>query len=391
MLLFFYRYLCGYVLVEFVSQWPEKLLNLCVANGISVWKVHLNDKRLCFKIGISSFKEIRKYKRNISGKIHIVKKCGVPFLIAKNKKRYGMLVGFVLFLTILYFLSGFIWNIEINGNQNVSDKEIYDCLKDIGIYEGVAISKINPENHRNELLLKMKDISWAAINIEGSRLTLDITEVKKKEENSTIPSNLKADSDGIIKSIEVISGVANVKVGDVVRKGDLLVSGVIEYQDMHTEFVRSRGKITAEVEKSFSVKQPLKISVKKRTGKKQKRTVLEIFGIKIPLYFGRINKPYESEKTEIKTEKNNAYLPIRLISKSFYYTEEKMYTISENEAKNLALTELESEINDYLNGGKISDKKISYIIEKDNIVVSAKIKCEKSIIFEEKLLLNTRN
>ena len=391
MFLFLYRRISGYLYVKFVSNKPEKLLNICAANGINVWRVAIKNNCLYFKTGIASFKKIRLLKRKIKGKIHITKKCGLPFFVAKNKHRYGMVAGFVLFFAILYFLSGFIWNIDISGNETISDATITKALEEIGIYEGVRISKINTENHRNELLLKCNNISWAAINIEGSRLTLDITEAKFKDEKSEEPSNLKADSDGIIKSVEIISGTANVKVGDAVRKGDLLVSGIMEYQDMHTEFVRSRGKIIAEVERDFKIIQPMRVKESHRTGEKVTRSVLSIFGIKIPLYFGRVSAPYECDKETESNISDKPYLPIRLIRNTFYFVENKEYILSEEEAKRRATAELEKQLKEYLGEGEVIDKKITYSREKDNFAVLVEIKCQKDIIFEEKLLLNTRN
>lgn len=391
MFLFLYRRISGYLYVKFVSNKPEKLLNICAANGINVWRVAIKNNCLYFKTGIASFKKIRLLKRKIKGKIHITKKCGLPFFVAKNKHRYGMVAGFVLFFAILYFLSGFIWNIDISGNETISDATITKALEEIGIYEGVRISKINTENHRNELLLKCNNISWAAINIEGSRLTLDITEAKFKDEKSEEPSNLKADSDGIIKSVEIISGTANVKVGDAVRKGDLLVSGIMEYQDMHTEFVRSRGKIIAEVEKDFKIIQPMRVKESHRTGEKVTRSVLSIFGIKSPLYFGRVSAPYECDKETERNISDKPYLPIRLIRNTFYFVENKEYILSEEEAKRRATAELEKQLKEYLGEGEVIDKKITYSREKDNFAVLVEIKCQKDIIFEEKLLLNTRN
>lgn len=391
MFLFLYRRISGYLYVKFVSNKPEKLLNICAANGINVWRVAIKNNCLYFKTGIASFKKIRLLKRKIKGKIHITKKCGLPFFVAKNKHRYGMVAGFVLFFAILYFLSGFIWNIDISGNETISDATITKALEEIGIYEGVRISKINTENHRNELLLKCNNISWAAINIEGSRLTLDITEAKFKDEKSEEPSNLKADSDGIIKSVEIISGTANVKVGDAVRKGDLLVSGIMEYQDMHTEFVRSRGKIIAEVERDFKIIQPMRVKESHRTGEKVTRSVLSIFGIKIPLYFGRVSAPYECDKETESNISDKPYLPIRLIRNTFYFVENKEYILSEEEAKRRATAELEKQLKEYLGEGEVIEKKITYSREKDNFAVLVEIKCQKDIIFEEKLLLNTRN
>ena len=160
---------------------------------------------------------------------------------------------------------------------------------------------------------------------------------------------------------------------------------------MHTEFVRSRGKIIAEVEKDFKIIQPMRVKESHRTGEKVTRSVLSIFGIKIPLYFGRVSAPYECDKETESNISDKPYLPIRLIRNTFYFVENKEYILSEEEAKRRATAELEKQLKEYLGEGEVIDKKITYSREKDNFAVLVEIKCQKDIIFEEKLLLNTRN
>ena len=82
------------------STKPEKLLNLCAAKGVGIWRVTIKKNVIYFKIGIDSFKRLRKLKRNIPCRIHITKKVGLPFFIAKNKKRYGFVTGFIIFIAI---------------------------------------------------------------------------------------------------------------------------------------------------------------------------------------------------------------------------------------------------------------------------------------------------
>lgn len=172
----------------------------------------------------------------------------------------------------------------ISGNNAVDSAAIADALQTIGVCEGARAAKIDPEEKRNELLLEMKELSWAAINIEGSRVTVDVIETKFEDEKDTAPSNLKAGYDGIVRKIEVIKGVASVKVGDAVRKGDLLVSGMHEYSDQTTDLTRARGKIYAEVNQSFRVAQPLTVTEYLKTGETDERSVLRFFGLDIPLF-----------------------------------------------------------------------------------------------------------
>lgn len=391
MLLWMYKFINGYVYVKFISPFPEKILNICAANGINFWRVTLKKNILYFKISISDFKRLRFLKRNLKGKIHITKKNGLPFILHRNKYRYGMLVGAVIFVLLINFMSGFVWNLHISGNENISSESILESLEALNIKEGVRISKIDPQIARNQLLISRKDVAWAAFNIEGCRLTVDITETKQKDDKSKAPSNIKALEDGVIKSVEVISGVANVRAGDAVLKGDLLVSGAKEYKDGHTEFLRSRAKIIAETEKVIRVEIPFKQIKKLQTGKYKKRRTLCFFGVKVPLYLGPVGENFELEPSPETDNTSKPYLPIKIIENSYYETYETEILLSNDKAKQQAKTELEKQIKNYLSGGKILSQRIVSETNKNSQIMYAEVKCEKDIVLEEKMLVNTRN
>lgn len=391
MFLFFYRLFCGYLYVRITAQNPEKLLNLCAAKGIPIWRVSTKGGKLYFKIGITSFKRLRIFKRNIPCKIHITKKAGLPFFILKNKKRYGMAAGLILFFVILNFMSGYGWNICISGNKDVKSADIAASLKQIGIYEGVKISSIDPEIMRNELLLKRSDLSWAAINIEGSKITVDVVETKKPDVDDTAPSNLFSTDDGIIKKIEVKHGVSKVKVGDTVSKGQLLVSGVKEYEDLSADFEKSMGSIYAEVKYEFTVAQPLKVTEYVKTGETKTKHLLNVFGFNIPLYFGNESGSYEATPYLKKFSSGKSYLPITVIQKTFYKTQKVTHTLSPKTALIRAENQVQNKITEFLNGGEIVNKQITEEMQNDCVVLRVKLTCTKDITFEEKIRLDTSN
>ncbi|MBO5106489.1 MAG: sporulation protein YqfD [Clostridia bacterium] len=74
MLLFIYRLLCGYLYLRISAENPEKLLNICAAKGIGIWRVTVKGNLVYFKIGITSFKKLRIFKRKVPCKIHITKR-----------------------------------------------------------------------------------------------------------------------------------------------------------------------------------------------------------------------------------------------------------------------------------------------------------------------------
>lgn len=385
MIIWLYRIICGYLNVRFYGEQRERILSLCAANGITLWNSRFSKDSIESCILVRNFKKLRKISKGRKVRLHIIEKKGLPFLIERYKKRFGIVVGALLFFLIIELMSGYIWIIDVNGNEKVKDAQILAAAKSIGIHEGIKKNSITPKVEREKLLLKLDSIAWASLNIEGSRLTINVTETKKKEESKNY-SNLKASADGIIEKIEVTSGNCVVRPGDAVKKGDLLVSGIIETADS-TRFVNSKGSIIAKTYQTLEFSEEYTQTVHINTGKQKKKTVLEIFGVKLPLYLGFETEPYESSKSTKAVTLFGQNLPIRIHTKKFKFYKEnvikyKYEKLCERLEKKL-LKELDDK--DY----EILKKEFSK--NGQEVVLTAQVQVIENIAYEDILLFNTGN
>lgn len=392
MFLFFYRLLKGYLYLRLQTPMPEKLLNLCAANGILLWGTALRGELLYVKIGIEDFKILRKTARTVPCKFHITKKMGFPFWVADHKTRYGAAVGFLLFCFLIWFLSGGIWNICIEGNSRVSSQQLTASLKQIGITEGTRLKKFLAKEKRNELLQLEPELAWASLNTEGCLLTLLVQEAEPAPQlQEEQPSNLKAAVDGVITKIKLLSGTAQVAVGDTVRQGDLLAAGLVEYSDQSTRFVRARGEIWANTVREYRLEQPLNITEVARTSRRQKRTVLQFFGLNIPLFCGSVPFAYEKVGQPFQFGAESSYVPIRKIEAVFYEVENKNLELSEEEAKRRLNIKLEEKLKQEVLQGEILEKNLRFYVENGTLKLQAVVKCDENIAIEEKIIKDTGN
>ena len=329
-MLYLYRFFCGILEVEFFGIYPEKIINLCAKNRIAVWNVHYGNNKIRLFITVKDFKRLPKILKRSGLRLHILNKTGFPFFINRYKRRFGIFAGIVIFFAVLQFMSGFIWIIEVEGNKTVTDKEILAICKDLGIKTGVKRNSIDTKNTPQDLLLKTDKLSWGSFNIEGCKLTVNVTEIVPKTEDNTVATNLKAAKDGIIEKIDVTSGNPVVKVGDIVKKGDLLVSGITETM-RDTKFVHSIGTVTAKTEETITLFEPFIKKTETPIGKTAKRRVLEIFGIKIPLYIGKEKGNFKTE-TDCKNLKLlSQNIPIKIYTKKFIFVKKENLTRDYNE------------------------------------------------------------
>ena len=326
-MLFLYRLFLGILDIEIYGIFPEKVLNLCEKNKISIWNIRFKKGKICCKINVKDFKKLPKIFKKQGVRLHITKRLGFPFFTNKYKRRFGVFAGVLIFIILLNYLSTFVWVVKVEGNNTADDKEILSQCSEIGITEGISHKKFDFKIKAQELLLKSDKLSWASFNIEGCVLTLNVTEITEKDNTDTLAQNLVADSDGIITHIDVSVGNCVVKVGDTVNKGDVLVSGIIE-NEQGTKFVKSRGKIIAETIITETLTQNYKFKETVLTGKQKSKTVLEIFTFKIPLYLGSEKGKYDSEYNVKNLTLFDRPLPIKLYKKRFIFKTEQEVEIN---------------------------------------------------------------
>lgn len=388
-MIFIYRYFSGYLKLDIIGEFPERILNLCADSSITLWGTKSDGGGLTAYITIKDFYSLRDIIKGTNIRVHIKEKYGFPFVFSKYRYRFGIFAGLIFFIMFLNIMSGFIWIIDINGNKDVKSEEIVNALEEIGIHEGIKSSKISPKSDSQKLLLKLDSLAWASLNIEGSRLTVNVTEATEKGNKDNRPCNLKAEFDGIIKKIDLKSGKNVVKVGDTVKKGDVLVSGIIENAG-GTRFVRCEGEVIAEVTRTIELEMPCEIKKDIETGEKKKRNVLELFTLKIPLYLGDETKSCNKSLNVNQLKLFGKALPIRIYSKEYRYTEKVTYKYTEAEMKE----ELKNKASTMLKNEKITDytvKNSVFTKKNDGMRLELTVIYLKNIAYEDFLLISTGN
>lgn len=386
------RFLCGYVRFIIIGEIPERLINQLAANHISVWNTVRRKDVIEANILARDYKKIRKIRGRNKVKTRLKRKYGLPFFLKNYSKRVGIVIGAVVFIVILNFLSSKVWYIKVEGNDYIPTEKIISIAEKQGLKIGVNKNKINSIKLKNELSKSIKDSAWIAVNVEGAKVTLKISEnliVPKKEK--TYPCNLVAIRDGVITKILVKDGVTKVQVNQAVQRGELLVSGTIEYLDGDSDFKHSMGEVFAKTEREIVVSQKLNEKTTKFTGEIKNRNVLSFFGINIPLYLGSVNKEFQKELKVYQYNNGVMSLPISLHSAKFMIKKDVVNHYSKEQAKKLALLKIEKLEKDILKDSEILNKEEKIIEYKNSIKIIRNYECIENIAKEEKIKVNTTN
>ncbi|MEG0614460.1 MAG: sporulation protein YqfD, partial [Oscillospiraceae bacterium] len=116
----------------------------------------------------------------------------------------------------------------------------------------------------------------------------------------------------------VLDGKLIPKIGEAVKKGDLLVSGT--YIDKHNKVtvLHSQAQITGRYNESISFVQPLLEEENKPTGEVINGKDLSFFGIRIPISFNKkIISEYEYEENIQNLSFFSIKLPLSIVHKTY--------------------------------------------------------------------------
>ena len=200
-------------------------------------------------------------------------------------------------------------------------------MDEIGIRPGVRTSGLDAELLEQAAMVKLKDVSWMAINFQGSVVNVELKERDAPPEAIPMeePCNLKSSYPGQIVRLEVISGVTVVEEGDAVTQGQLLVSGVFEdLLEGKSHYQHASGKVIARTRRQLSVEVPLTQTVQVPTEETVVRKKLELFGLELPLTLN----PEPGEEYEAEEEKEQVRLFGNKLPMEFAVEAQKLLSIS---------------------------------------------------------------
>lgn len=330
----------GYVNISVEGLALERFINMCIARGIYLWDIRrINHTTLEVKISVEGFKELRKIVRRAGCRVSISEKVGYPFWVHKLKKRKMLLLGAFFCLLILIISSTFIFTVEIVGNEAIEKSEIISRLNDLGLKPGTNRYRINLREIETQLLLDQEEIAWVGIEITGIKAKVEISEKRLApgKINKDTPCDIVASKNGVIEKVIARNGDAIVEEGDIVTKGDTLISGIIQREYMEENmFVHSYGEVYAKTYYETTESKNLIEIKKEKTGQKFVKRIFNLGSLELSLNNGDI--PYDFYVVEKKSKKplqwRNIGLPVEIITEEYYEANEFEERIDEDDAKN---------------------------------------------------------
>jgi len=236
------RYLQGYLRIRISGQAVERFINTCSYKGIKLWELSSQQSYYEMNITIKDFKKLKPVIRKTRTKVFIVKRTGFPFFLQQYKRRKFFLSGIFFCTILIYIASGFIWSVDIKGNYSISTENILLFLNSIDIRKGIKIKEVNCNEISRKIRQTYNDIIWVSTSVDGTKLTIVIKENMDSKDilsnqETDVPYDIISDDTYEITDIVIRKGIANVKSGDMVNRGDILVSGQIPVSNDAKEII----------------------------------------------------------------------------------------------------------------------------------------------------------
>lgn len=276
----------GYVTFKAVGGFSERFINLCAKSQVGIFDIKYIDSHIEGKISARRFKSLRSIAKKTGVKITVIRKDGAAFIIRRNRHRVALMLGACFFAVFVIVMNRFLWCIDASGSEKFSSEQIIETAQNLGVRQGVFVPFFDEKKAAREIYKAYSgELSWVSVNVKGSRASIsvrDANESKGEDPQDNSPCNIVADFDGVILSDETLSGIKNINKGNAVKKGDLLISGVIENEDSSTVYYKAKGKFTA-IHDTFDETAVFYDEKRCFYTKSESYICLHFFGLDIPL------------------------------------------------------------------------------------------------------------
>lgn len=279
----------GYVVLEVSGFSVERFINLAANRGIYLWDVTPAGSKFTMKMSAKAFRRLKGCTQKTRCKMRIIEKHGLPFFTFRYRKRKAFAAGILFFVAALFFLSCFVWVIEISGNERIKKEALMDYCSELGLKPGAFKPTLNTKKLTEDFLTEFTELSWLAIDIKGTKVKIDMVETIEAPEavDYTSACDIVSTSNALVTDVIVISGEALVKPKDTVQKGAVLVSGLLTIKDGEEikgyHYTHANAEIYGKVWYELDLSENLAYTNKGYTGQTKRHYAVNILDKKINL------------------------------------------------------------------------------------------------------------
>ena len=281
-------WLRGEIRAELFGAYPAAVLNAAASRGVELWDLESSGEH-CLRLRMyeAQLPALQAVAEQNACELRVLRRRGGRSALRGLLRRPALLAGLLTAVLLLTLSSLFVWDIEVRGTKSLSRGQVLRALEDCGLRVGRFWPGMNTDLLRSEVMLRIPEIGWMAVNVNGSRAIVAVVERVPKPElyDESTAVDLVAARDGLIRRVNVLAGNPVRTAGQTVAKGELLVSGKLESLNGGQRFVRARGAVMADTWYELNAVCPQEAALKTRAGLARSRFAILFGKRRVNLYF----------------------------------------------------------------------------------------------------------
>jgi len=369
--------------LELLGANISETLNVLMQKNIPFRDMNQIDAQRCrIRVCSQHIEEIQKLALSCYCQVRVIGRSGIWEIFKKLLKRPCLLIGCAAAIFMSFYLQTFVLMMDVSGNEKLHEQQILRALQEVDIQFGSRGAQIDPQLTKHRMLSKLPQLSWIGVNRSGCKLNILVTErTVFHDEKEKIPAaNIIASRDATLSELIVSEGMKLCKVGDSVKKGQILVSGFEDY-GLFLKAVCAEAEIYGQTWYSGMLATPLKTRRKCYTGRSWKEYSLIIGRKRINLctnssFLGMTCDKIVSVK-ELRLQ--NFAIPIRLeevTCREYTLYEELTDTQQRRKELEFAWKEL---VRSQMLAGKILSTQCSFSVTDELLILCASSTCNEMI------------
>lgn len=347
-----------------------KILNELIENDIYLRNVKDKAKSVSFEIEEKNELKLNRICLKYKKRYEIISRNNFVNLIKNLKYYIGFIVAFVLVVALIFSFNFSVYrvNIHVDSREDFDVSNIEKILSDNGVVAGVAKSKINTRQLENLILKTQENVAGVTVKQNGGIVDVVIYPGVLNQEVKT--ENIYSNFDAVIKDVQIFAGQSDLKVGDIVRKGDLLIKndngaeGVIMAKIYFSDFI------------IYNENQMERVN----TGRETTETSIMIFDkiIKKSKQNDTFSN-YLEEKCVFSVSKN-CFFPISVVKTSYKEFEYKSVVVKFEDVEEKLKEQLYNTVKEKAEGLNISNVTYSVVKENNLTRLDCFIECEVDLV-----------
>lgn len=280
-------FLFGVCRMQARGTFCERIINIAGTKNIFLRDINrTDDNSITFKVSRKGAQIL--LSENLPGDVSlkILTSSGLPYIFSSNKNRVIALTAPLIVFILLFLSTQVIWHVNIIDADSETEAFLLKELKKLGVRKGAFKFSIDQSDVKNRMLIENPELLWLWVDIRGSSAIV-------KFANRTLPPavyteeefyNIYSTRDAVITRIMPKSGIAKVRVGDTVLKGQMLIEGIMPRDAETTKFIHASGEVFGNVWEEKIVTIPKKKEIRTPTGEKIEHLSINFKNFQLKLF-----------------------------------------------------------------------------------------------------------